>query len=267
MITSLFSIFDPSSSVMKINYLMTITVAPTILTMRLRKTGKPFEQTKNSLLHTMKKEMGFILPTKKGNRKIVTSIFMTILVMNVIAMFPQTFANTSQLTVTLPLAVSMWLSTLAFGVINHTNHMLAHLVPQGTPTFLMNFMVLIEMTSNLIRPITLCVRLTANITAGHLLITLLRQLMISLRYVHVVLILTVPLMLTILETAVAFIQAYVFITLLTLYASETQYAKEVPLVSHSRKKPVANYRFNRSDNTSSIRVNLNQRQITNRNAD
>jgi len=66
--------------------------------------------------------------------------------------------------------------------------MLAHLLPQGTPTALMPFIVIIEITRTLIRPITLCVRLTANLIAGHLLITLLGNLLTSISTTNLVII-------------------------------------------------------------------------------
>jgi F-type H+-transporting ATPase subunit a len=109
---------------------------------------------------------------------------------------------------------------MRFGWVKNTNHILAHLVPQGTPGALINFMVLIELVSNLIRPITLCVRLTANIIAGHLLISLLGNALVRISLTGTAFLLIIPIMLTILEAAVACIQAYVFITLITLYTTE-----------------------------------------------
>jgi F-type H+-transporting ATPase subunit a len=105
--------------------------------------------------------------------------------------------------------------------------MLAHLVPQGTPAALMAFIVVIEITRNLIRPITLCVRLTANLIAGHLLISLLGNSLMTVRKYAAITGRVVPLVLTILESAVACIQAYVFITLITLYATEVKYDKKI----------------------------------------
>jgi F-type H+-transporting ATPase subunit a len=98
--------------------------------------------------------------------------------------------------------------------------MLAHLLPQGTPPILIVFMVVIELTRTIIRPITLCVRLTANLIAGHLLITLLGNFILSINLRSIALTSLCPLLLTILESAVALIQAYVFITLISLYLSE-----------------------------------------------
>jgi F-type H+-transporting ATPase subunit a len=103
--------------------------------------------------------------------------------------------------------------------------MLAHTLPQGTPVALMNFMVLIETTRVIIRPLTLCVRLTANMIAGHLLMTLLGNAITSRISTINTPLLLAPISLTVLETAVAIIQAYVLATLVTLYSAEVSYDK------------------------------------------
>jgi F-type H+-transporting ATPase subunit a len=100
--------------------------------------------------------------------------------------------------------------------------MLAHLVPAGTPGVLISFMVLIETISNVIRPITLSVRLAANMIAGHLLMTLLGNQGVGAGLLTGSVVVTSSLMLLVLESAVALIQSYVFITLRVLYASETR---------------------------------------------
>jgi len=169
------------------------------------------------------KEVVFTLGKKeKGRLTIIISVFRLILIMNFLALYPQIFSTTSHLTITLPLSLCFWLSLILFGWLNNTSSMLTHLVPVGTPTALINFMVLIEFVRNIIRPITLCVRLTANLIAGHLLISLLGNAISSfslrLRFLFVL----APIILTILESAVACIQAYVFITLITLYTTEVK---------------------------------------------
>lgn len=102
-------------------------------------------------------------------------------------------------------------------------HALGHLLPEGTPTLLIPVLIIIETISLFIRPLALGVRLTANLTAGHLLI----QLIATAAYVLIPLIPTVALLtaallflLTLLEVAVAIIQAYVFVLLLSLYLQE-----------------------------------------------
>jgi F-type H+-transporting ATPase subunit a len=98
--------------------------------------------------------------------------------------------------------------------------MFEHLVPQGTPTVLIPFMVCTETIRNIIRPGTLAVRLTANIIAGHLLLTLLGNNGPSLRYSLLRLLIVTQILLLILESAVAIIQSYVFAVLRTLYSRE-----------------------------------------------
>ena len=98
--------------------------------------------------------------------------------------------------------------------------MLAHLVPQGTPSVLMPFIVLIETIRNIIRPGTLAVRLSANIIAGHLLLTLLGNTGNSISSFIVSILILTQLLLLSLESAVAIIQSYVFTILRTLYSRE-----------------------------------------------
>jgi len=98
--------------------------------------------------------------------------------------------------------------------------MFAHLVPQGTPSALIPFIVLIETIRNVIRPGTLAVRLAANMIAGHLLLTLLGSTGPSLSTSILSLLIIAQILLLILESAVAIIQSYVFAVLRTLYARE-----------------------------------------------
>jgi len=90
----------------------------------------------------------------------------------------------------------------------------------GTPYVLIPFIVLIEFVRNIIRPITLSVRLAANLVAGHLLITLIRAPAVSRRYLVLIILIVALYLLIVLESAVAFIQAYVFRMLRTLYLRE-----------------------------------------------
>jgi len=148
------------------------------------------------------------------------ALFIFIIVNNVMGLFPYIFTSSSHMTLTLTLRLPLWLSFMVYGWFNYTKHILAHLVPQGTPGALMPFIVLIETISNTIRPLTLAVRLIANIVAGHLLITLLgNQTELASGLILTGLISTQIILLT-LESAVAVIQSYVFAVLSTLYARE-----------------------------------------------
>nr|QTZ19011.1 ATP synthase F0 subunit 6 [Mycomya sp. WQY006] len=223
MMTNLFSVFDPSSSIMNLslNWLSTfigLTLIPSLYWIMPSR----YNIIWNNILLTLHKEFKTLLGVNghKGSTLLFISLFSIILFNNFIGLFPYIFTSTSHLTLSLSLALPLWLSFMLYGWINHTQHMFAHLVPQGTPSVLMPFMVCIETISNVIRPGTLAVRLTANMIAGHLLLTLLGNTGPNLMTSMVMILLIVQIALLVLESAVAIIQSYVFAVLSTLYSSE-----------------------------------------------
>nr|YP_009170559.1 ATP synthase F0 subunit 6 [Microspingus cabanisi]YP_009170572.1 ATP synthase F0 subunit 6 [Microspingus lateralis]ALF06712.1 ATP synthase F0 subunit 6 [Microspingus cabanisi]ALF06725.1 ATP synthase F0 subunit 6 [Microspingus lateralis] len=162
---------------------------------------------------------------KKGHKwaLILTSLMIFLLLINLLGLLPYTFTPTTQLSMNLALAFPLWLATLLTGLRNQPSISLGHLLPEGTPTPLIPALILIETTSLLIRPLALGVRLTANLTAGHLLIQLVSTATTALfptMPVVSLLTLLILFLLTILEIAVAMIQAYVFVLLLSLYLQE-----------------------------------------------
>nr|UFA46195.1 ATP synthase F0 subunit 6 [Horornis parens] len=162
---------------------------------------------------------------KKGHKwaLVLTSLMIFLLLINLLGLLPYTFTPTTQLSMNLALAFPLWLATLLTGLRNQPSISLGHLLPEGTPTPLIPALILIETTSLLIRPLALGVRLTANLTAGHLLIQLISTATVALFSTMPaisILTLLVLFLLTILEVAVAMIQAYVFVLLLSLYLQE-----------------------------------------------
>nr|APF46586.1 ATP6 [Dicrurus ludwigii] len=162
---------------------------------------------------------------KKGHKwaLILTSLMMFLLLINLLGLLPYTFTPTTQLSMNLALAFPLWLATLLTGLRNQPSISLGHLLPEGTPTPLIPALILIETISLLIRPLALGVRLTANLTAGHLLIQLISTATIALASTMPMvslITLLILFLLTILEVAVAMIQAYVFVLLLSLYLLE-----------------------------------------------
>nr|YP_010693247.1 ATP synthase F0 subunit 6 [Bactrocera musae]WCB99052.1 ATP synthase F0 subunit 6 [Bactrocera musae] len=223
MMTNLFSVFDPSSSIfnLSLNWMSTflgLLMIPSAYWLMPSR----WHIFWNSILITLHKEFKTLLGPSghSGSTFIFVSLFSLILFNNFMGLFPYIFTSTSHLTLTLTLALPLWLCFMLYGWINHTQHMFAHLVPQGTPAVLMPFMVCIETISNIIRPGTLAVRLAANMIAGHLLLTLLGNTGPSLSYAIVSLLLIGQIALLVLESAVAIIQSYVFAVLSTLYSSE-----------------------------------------------
>nr|ATL15868.1 ATP synthase F0 subunit 6 [Rhacophorus modestus] len=154
---------------------------------------------------------------------LLSSLIIFLLGMNLLGLFPYTFTPTTQLSMNLSLAVPLWLATVLIGLRKQLSISLAHLLPEGTPTLLIPILIIIETISLFIRPIALGVRLTANLTAGHLLIQLISMattVMIPTSMTASLLTFIVLVLLTILEIAVAMIQAYVFVLLLSLYLQE-----------------------------------------------
>jgi ATP synthase subunit 6 len=154
-----------------------------------------------------------------GELVLLFIIIALFLILNLLSMYPYTFTPTGQLSLVLPTSLIFWVGINLLGWRRNFKSSTAHLVPQGTPLPLMNFMVLVEVISNIIRPITLSVRLIANIVAGHLLISLLGGLAESSVLMGFSSLLPLFL-LRILELSVCFIQAYVFMTLIRLYIKE-----------------------------------------------
>nr|QOD97579.1 ATP synthase F0 subunit 6 [Baryphthengus martii] len=176
------------------------------------------------LIHLITKQL--MIPLNKTGHKwamLLTSLMILLLTVNLLGLLPYTFTPTTQLSMNMALAFPLWLATLLTGLRNQPSITLGHLLPEGTPTPLIPALILIETTSLLIRPLALGVRLTANLTAGHLLIQLISTATTALLPIMpTISILTVSilLLLTILEVAVAMIQAYVFVLLLSLYLQE-----------------------------------------------
>nr|YP_009648983.1 ATP synthase F0 subunit 6 [Tramea virginia]QDA21697.1 ATP synthase F0 subunit 6 [Orthetrum testaceum]QDA21710.1 ATP synthase F0 subunit 6 [Tramea virginia]WJK72297.1 ATP synthase F0 subunit 6 [Crocothemis servilia servilia] len=223
MMTNLFSVFDPSTSILNMSMNWTSTFLGVIMMpMVFWLVPTRMMILWNSITKTLHNEFKTLLGSTgfNGTTFMFISVFSLILFNNFMGLFPYIFTSTSHLAFTLSLSLPLWISFMLYGWINHTQHMFAHLVPQGTPSVLMPFMVCIETISNLIRPGTLAVRLAANMIAGHLLMTLLGGTGTSLSYSILSLLLITQIALLMLESAVSIIQSYVFAVLSTLYSSE-----------------------------------------------
>nr|WKU84151.1 ATP synthase F0 subunit 6 [Serichlamys sp. ECU1] len=224
MMTNLFSMFDPSSNIinLSLNWMSTfigfLLIPPMFWLLPSR-----YMMMWNKITMTLHKEFKILLNINSymGLTMMFISLFMMILFNNLLGLFPYIFTSTSHLIMSLTLSMPLWISFMLFGWINNTQHMFTHLIPTGTPTMLMPFMVCIETISNMIRSMTLAIRLTANMISGHLLLSLLGNAGITSNYLIISLIIMTQILLMIMETAVSIMQAYVFSILTTLYSSET----------------------------------------------
>nr|YP_009442773.1 ATP synthase F0 subunit 6 [Myotis albescens]ATO90613.1 ATPase subunit 6 [Myotis albescens] len=159
---------------------------------------------------------------KKGQTwtLMLMSLIMFIGSTNLLGLLPHSFTPTTQLSMNLGMAIPLWAGTVILGFRYKTKASLAHFLPQGTPLPLIPMLVIIETISLFIQPMALAVRLTANITAGHLLIHLIGGATLALMNISMTtafITFVILVLLTVLEFAVALIQAYVFTLLVSLY--------------------------------------------------
>lgn len=178
----------------------------------------------SSVLRGLKTEVDYVVSSPSpGVYKFVSVIFVTFCLYNFLALFPHVFSMTSHFLRTFPLSFGLWSSVVFFVWANYFFRFLRHLIPVGTPLGLIRFIVLVEFISNLIRPIALTFRLTANIMAGHLLISIIGNCFVPIGLPLLILGGAVQSLLVCMELGVSLIQAYVFSVLLMLYMAEVDH--------------------------------------------
>ncbi|YP_009515508.1 ATP synthase F0 subunit 6 (mitochondrion) [Hyalella azteca] len=220
MMTNLFSIFDPASpNSLSANWcssLLFVLLMPGAQWVASTRYSGLFKQLSDYLFSEFRPIV------KKASFVLLISVSLLLLIMfnNVAGLLPYIFTATAHLSFSLCFGLAAWSGLMLYGWSFNTQALLVHLIPQGTPAALMPFMVVIESISNIIRPGTLAVRLSANMIAGHLLLSLLSSSFSFSPLMAVPILAIAELALISLECAVAFIQSYVFSVLLTLYMAE-----------------------------------------------
>lgn len=150
----------------------------------------------------------------------IFTLFMFVLFCNLLGMIPYTFTVTSQIIVTFALAALVFIGVTLIGILKHGFKFLTFFVPSGVPFALLIILVPIEVISYFVRPISLSVRLFANMLAGHTLLKVFGGFVIGLGLYLGWLPLGFIVVLTGLEFLVAFLQAYVFAILSCLYLND-----------------------------------------------
>ena len=152
------------------------------------------------------------------------TLFMFILFGNLLGMIPYSFTFTSHIVVTFIMAAVVFVGVTIIGFARHGLGFLRLFVPSGVPVFLLPLLVIIEVISYLTRPISLSVRLFANMLAGHTMLKLFGTFVVgmgaSLAIVGGVAPLVFIVALTGLEIGIAFLQAYVFVILSCIYLND-----------------------------------------------
>lgn len=213
MITRLFSIFDPSRKSIILNnwfVLLFIIFIPPIF--YLNSSNKFFK----NIINNLNSEASFF---KNSDVFILLRIFIFIFFLNLYGLLSYVIAVSSHISISFSLRILFWTRIMLYGFIHQVDNITRHLVPLGCPNGLIFFMVIIESVRILIRPITLGVRLSANIMAGHVILGLISSISLM-NWPSFMIRVTVQFILLILEFAVALVQPYVFFTLLCLYIKE-----------------------------------------------
>ena len=150
---------------------------------------------------------------------ILFTLFMFVLFCNLLGMIPYSFTVTSQIVVTFALALVVFVAVTILGFVKHGFHFFSFFVPPGTPIVMWPLLIPIEIISYLSRPISLSVRLFANMLAGHTLLKVIAGFVYALS-IFGILPLALVVALTGLEILIAFLQAYVFTILTCLYIND-----------------------------------------------
>lgn len=217
---NIFSIFDPTTSInLSLNWLRIIIIF-ILMPYQFWLTPSRLILLSSKLLNYIFKEFKILINYSFSNLIIFIRLMLIIFFNNFLGLFPYIFTASSHISFCFSISISLWLRIIIYRIINYFNDFLRHLTPQGTPFILIPFIVIIESIRLIIRPLTLAVRLTANIIAGHLLITLLGSSGTSIRKIILILLIISQILLLLLEISVAIIQAYVFSILSTLYRRE-----------------------------------------------
>ena len=154
---------------------------------------------------------------------IVFTLFMFVLFGNLLGMLPYSFTFTSHIIVTFALAMFIFIGLTLLGIILHGTHFFSLFLPKGTPWWVAPIMIPIEIFAYLARPVSLSIRLTANMMAGHTMLKVLGGFVVTLGLIFPlagIVPLTFLVALTGFEFFVAFLQAYIFTVLTCLYLND-----------------------------------------------
>lgn len=150
----------------------------------------------------------------------IFTLFMFVLFGNLLGMIPYSFTFTSHIIVTFALAAMVFIGITVIGIVRHGLHFFSFFVPKGVPALLLPLMVPIEIISYLSRPISLSIRLFANMMAGHTMLKVFAGFVVALGLVGGWAPLAVASALVAFEFLIAFLQAYVFAILTCLYLND-----------------------------------------------
>jgi len=228
MIPDIFSTFDPQISrtffPLKTIFMVLTPITVVILVTSLFSNNFRLLSIFISTLDIMHSQLSRTLSSSlKGITFIVRSTFILIISLNLMGLIPYCFSLSSHLIITLSLGIPLWLSLIISRFIFKPKASTAHFLPDGAPDWLNPFLVLIESSSVLVRPLTLSFRLAANITAGHIVLSLLGIYLTAAIFSSILsrsILLLISSFYIMFEVAICMIQAYIFCLLISLYGDD-----------------------------------------------
>ena len=151
---------------------------------------------------------------------LIFSLFMFVLFCNLLGMIPYSFTATSHISVTFVLAMLVFLTVTIVGFVKHGLHFFSLFLPHGTPMWLAPLLIVIELVAYLARPISLSLRLTANMVAGHVLLKVLAGFMVAMAFYLKIVPGPFIVVLVGFEIFIAILQAYIFTILTCVYLND-----------------------------------------------
>lgn len=226
MLIDIFSSFDPNiSSLRQLSIILIIGITTPFLIFIFKNNITLNSFSLNTILSTINEQAN-----RTNSKNILTSslvfasLFITIIIVNLLGIIPYFFRFTSHLFFTLSFGLPLWLALILSAAIYKPKHFVAHFLPSGAPDWLNPLLLLIEILRTAVRPVTLSFRLAANITAGHVIIALLATYLeptiFSLPNISIIFLMATQAIYFLFEVAICLIQAYIFCLLLTLYADD-----------------------------------------------
>ena len=214
-------------SISNSNILMIISISIIIIIMKLNKNNK---LVLDKISYIINKMIGIIVGllmdvlTIKGNKYLpwLFTLFMFILMNNILGLIPYSFTTTSQVIITTVLSTTIMIGVTIIGLINLKLNFLKLFIPSGIPLGIIPLIFIIELISYISRIISLSVRLSANMISGHTILSIVSTFGYQLSIIPQIIIL-IPIigLIYILEIGVAIIQAYVFVILTATYIKDT----------------------------------------------
>lgn len=221
MISDIFSRFDPINTNISIqNRLINFIIIILLLSIywgTFSRSSNLFSPLKSIIIDQLSRTYSKIL---KGLRIILSALFLTLVRINLIGLIPYTFGLSSHIIFTFIFGFPLWLRIIISRFAFSFKKARAHLLPDGAPDWLNPFLVIIETIRVSVRPLTLSFRLAANITAGHIVLTLIRSFTIKGSYINFISLTMFTRGYLIFEFAICLIQAYIFCLLLSLYRND-----------------------------------------------